>query len=126
MGSQFFTAVGAFVGTFIGIWIAETTGAGDSTPIKAGEGIFGTTVGAGELVIPMTAGGEQIYWAAPSILTLGFLYIASVSVIPDLLEESRSARQALKEVSLALLQFPFVRSLIMISTLRWPLASSAW
>lgn len=87
MGSQFFTAVGAFVGTFIGIWIAETTGAGDSSksPIKSGEGIFGTSVGGGELVIPMTAGG--------------FLYIASVSVIPDLLEDSRSARQALKEVS---------------------------
>lgn len=28
----------------------------------------------------------------------GFLYIASVSVIPELLEESRSAKQALKEV----------------------------
>lgn len=28
----------------------------------------------------------------------GFLYIASVSVIPELLAESRSAKQALKEV----------------------------
>ncbi|RSH86247.1 uncharacterized protein EHS24_004485 [Apiotrichum porosum] len=84
MGSQFFTAVGAFVGTFIGIWIAETTGAGDgSQALQVGEGLFGTSVGGGELVIPMTAGG--------------FLYIASVSVIPELLEESRSAKQALKE-----------------------------
>ena len=30
---------------------------------------------------------------------LGFLYIASVSVIPELLAESRSGTQALKEVS---------------------------
>lgn len=86
MGSQFFTAVGAFVGTFLGIWIAETTGSGNAEKVIApGEGLFGTTVGAGELVIPMTAGG--------------FLYIASVSVIPDLLEESRSMKQAFKEVS---------------------------
>ncbi|OCF32914.1 solute carrier family 39 (zinc transporter), member 7 [Kwoniella heveanensis BCC8398] len=84
MGSQFFTAVGAFVGTFLGIWIAETSGAGNKDiVIQVGEGLFGTSVGAAELVIPMTAGG--------------FLYIASVSVIPELLEESRSAKQALKE-----------------------------
>ncbi|WVN85546.1 uncharacterized protein L203_100694 [Cryptococcus depauperatus CBS 7841] len=84
MLSQFFTAVGAFVGTFLGIWIAETSGAGDkSVIVKVGEGLFGTSVKSGELVIPMTAGG--------------FLYIASVSVIPELLEESRSVKQALKE-----------------------------
>jgi zinc transporter 7 len=57
MGSQFFTAVGAFVGTFLGIWIAETSGTGSGVATKIGEGIFGTSVGAGELVIPMTAGG---------------------------------------------------------------------
>ncbi|WWC88135.1 uncharacterized protein L201_003039 [Kwoniella dendrophila CBS 6074] len=84
MGSQFFTAVGAFVGTFLGIWIAETSGTGNKEiVIEVGQGLFGTSVGAGELVIPMTAGG--------------FLYIASVSVIPELLEESKSAKQALKE-----------------------------
>lgn len=64
MGSQFFTAVGAFVGTFIGIWIAETTGAGDgSQALQVGEGLFGTSVGGGELVIPMTAGGVfYLFW----------------------------------------------------------------
>lgn len=60
MGSQFFTAVGAFVGTLLGIWIAETSGTGKDSVIKEGEGMFGTTVGAGELVIPMTAGG--VFW----------------------------------------------------------------
>lgn len=60
MGSQFFTAVGAFVGTFLGIWIAETTGSGTAdSALKVGEGFFGTSVGGGELVIPMTAGGES-------------------------------------------------------------------
>ncbi|WVQ85512.1 hypothetical protein IAT38_007677 [Cryptococcus sp. DSM 104549] len=84
MGSQFFTAVGAFVGTFLGIWIAETSGAGNKDVVLApGEGLFGTSVSGGELVIPMTAGG--------------FLYIASVSVIPELLAESRSGKQAIKE-----------------------------
>lgn len=87
MGSQFFTAVGAFVGTFLGIWIAETSGTGKDAGLKEGEGLFGTTVAGGDLVIPMTAGG--------------FLYIASVSVIPELLAESRSGTQALKEVSLS-------------------------
>jgi len=59
MGSQFFTAVGAFVGTFLGIWIAESSGTGRGAPLKIGEGLFGTSVGKGELVIPMTAGGKS-------------------------------------------------------------------
>jgi zinc transporter 7 len=58
MGSQFFTAVGAFVGTFLGIWIAETSGTGSGVVLKEGEGLFGSSVSGGELVIPMTAGGE--------------------------------------------------------------------
>ena len=83
LGSQFFTALGAFLGTFLGIWIAETSGAATQTKLSVGQGFFGTSVGGAELVIPMTAGG--------------FLYIASVSVVPELLAESRSPTQALKE-----------------------------
>jgi len=60
MGSQFFTAVGAFVGTFLGIWIAETSGTGSGVVLKEGEGLFGSSVSGGELVIPMTAGGESL------------------------------------------------------------------
>jgi zinc transporter 7 len=60
MGSQFFTAVGAFVGTFLGIWIAETSGTGGAA-LKVGQGIYGTSLAAGELVIPATAGGE-FFW----------------------------------------------------------------
>lgn len=52
-------------------------------------------------------------------LTSGFLYIASVSVIPELLEESRSAKQALKEVGSKVTTAD-------TSTLPWPSVCSAW
>lgn len=68
MASQFFTAVGAFVGTFLGIWIAESAGAGtvaldkgmDLAAVVAGRGagFLGTSVQPSDLVIPATAGGE--------------------------------------------------------------------
>lgn len=68
MASQFFTAVGAFVGTFLGIWIAESAGAGAATMDKGmnlaavvagkGTGFLGTSVQPSDLVIPATAGGE--------------------------------------------------------------------
>ncbi|KAK9452746.1 ZIP zinc transporter-domain-containing protein [Dipodascopsis uninucleata] len=75
MGAQFVTAIGAFLGTFIGIGIqylsSSTT---DSARSQAGDegGLFGTTCTAGDLVLPFTAGG--------------FLYIATVGVIPEILE----------------------------------------
>lgn len=78
MQAQFFTAIGAYLGTLIGIainmWavsgndeanIIHTT---DSEPL----GFFGTNVVAGDLTLPFTAGG--------------FLYIATVGVIPEILE----------------------------------------
>jgi hypothetical protein len=122
MASQFFTAVGAFVGTFLGIWIAESAGAGTAALDKGmdlaavvagrGAGFLGTSVQPSDLVIPATAGGEymrhfSLYWrwADLDLVLEGFLYIASVSVIPELLEESRSMKQAIKEVR------PFCRSL---------------
>jgi len=94
MASQFLTAVGAFVGTFMGIAIHNiSSGAGseledpsiDLAAAIRGEaqGIMGTTVVAGDLVIPFVAGG--------------FMYIGAVAVLPTLLQESRSAKQALKE-----------------------------
>ena len=59
LGSQFFTALGAFLGTFLGIWIAETSGVANHETLAIGKGFFGTSVSGGELVIPMTAGGER-------------------------------------------------------------------
>lgn len=94
--------MGAFIGTFLGIWIAETSGAGAHVSTKMGEGVLGTTVSKGDLVIPMTAGGTSVLstWAGGWVTErVGFLYIASVSVVPELLAESRSAVQMFKEVS---------------------------
>ncbi len=73
MSSQFLTAGGAFLGTFLGIWIAEGSGmaagglkedlaskGADLAAIVAGKatGILGTSVVGADLVIPATAGGQ--------------------------------------------------------------------
>ncbi|KAF8440385.1 ZIP zinc transporter-domain-containing protein [Boletus edulis BED1] len=91
MQSQFLTAIGAFVGTFMGIAIHNLSATGTepvSMDLAAGvrqdaSGIFGTTVQPADLVIPFVAGG--------------FLYIGAVAVLPTLLAESKSGAQALRE-----------------------------
>ncbi|KAH9929993.1 ZIP zinc transporter-domain-containing protein [Fomitopsis serialis] len=89
MQSQFLTAVGA---TFMGIGIhnlsasdAVESGASDLAAAvrQAAAGILGTTVQLADLVIPFVAGG--------------FMYIGAVAVLPTLLEESSSGKQALRE-----------------------------
>ncbi|KAF7965738.1 hypothetical protein HWV62_42034 [Athelia sp. TMB] len=92
MQSQFLTAIGAFVGTFIGIGIhnlSSSDGETESLDLAAGvrqtaSGLLGTTVQLSDLVIPFVAGG--------------FLYIGAVAVLPTLLAESKSGKQALREV----------------------------
>lgn len=80
MGAQFVTAIGAFLGTCIGIVVQEfgghaasTTAAGtagsDSSPVQ---GLLGTSLNWGDMLLPFTAGT--------------FLYVGTVSVIPELLE----------------------------------------
>jgi hypothetical protein len=69
MTSQFITAIGAFVGTFLGIWIAESAGAGQPASAKGADlasivagtagGLMGTSVRGSDLVIPATAGGKS-------------------------------------------------------------------
>ncbi|KAF8627068.1 hypothetical protein AX17_006407 [Amanita inopinata Kibby_2008] len=91
MQSQFVTAVGAFVGTFIGIAVHNASSTGTShAPVDLASavrqdavGILGTTTMLSDMVIPFVAGG--------------FLYIGAVAVLPTLLEESKSAKQALRE-----------------------------
>jgi zinc transporter 7 len=90
MQSQFMTAIGAFVGTFIGIAVHNaTTNTGKSVmDFAAGvrqdaPGLLGTTLFLADLVIPFVAGG--------------FLYIGAVAVLPTLLAESKSAKQAIHE-----------------------------
>jgi len=92
MQSQFITAIGAFIGTFMGIAIHNLSASGEGVTEQndlvaalkgTAAGILGTTVQMADLVIPFVAGG--------------FLYIGAVAVLPTLLEESRSGKQALRE-----------------------------
>ncbi|MCJ1390573.1 hypothetical protein MMC18_003433 [Xylographa bjoerkii] len=75
MGAQFVTAVGAFLGTCLGIAVQElgkaslgVVGSGDTQS----SGLAGTGLGWGDLLLPFTAGT--------------FLYVGTVAVIPELLE----------------------------------------
>ena len=75
MGAQFVTAVGAFLGTCLGIAVQElgkpypgTAASGDTRS----SGLAGTGLGWGDLLLPFTAGT--------------FLYVGTVAVIPELLE----------------------------------------
>ncbi|KAI1733413.1 putative ZIP zinc transporter [Xylaria scruposa] len=74
MGAQFVTALGALLGTLIGIAVQEfggNNGVGDHLNTMTG-GIWGTSLSYGDLLLPFTAGT--------------FLYVGTVAVIPELLE----------------------------------------
>ncbi|MCJ1486276.1 hypothetical protein MMC06_006453 [Schaereria dolodes] len=76
MAAQFLTAVGALLGTCLGITIQEFGNSGE-TERELGvehvyEGLAGTGLGWGDLLLPFTAGT--------------FLYVGTVAVIPELLE----------------------------------------
>lgn len=70
MGAQFVTALGALLGTCIGIAIQEL--GGNSSSAIEGPGLFGTSLRWGDMLLPFTAGT--------------FLYVGTVAVIPELLE----------------------------------------
>ncbi|OJJ97012.1 hypothetical protein ASPACDRAFT_54334 [Aspergillus aculeatus ATCC 16872] len=76
MGAQFVTAIGAFLGTFIGIAVQELGGnsAAAATSSAPTAGLLGTSLTWGDMLLPFTAGT--------------FLYVGTVSVIPELLETS--------------------------------------
>lgn len=76
MGAQFVTAVGAFIGTLIGIFVNEY--GGSASAADAGEefkGLWGTSLTWGDMLLPFTAGT--------------FLYVGTVAVIPELLENEK-------------------------------------
>ncbi|KAG2201427.1 hypothetical protein INT47_001476 [Mucor saturninus] len=91
MMAQFTTAIGAFLGTFIGILIEESSLSNKAADEKAGVvdtvGLMGTDLRWGDLVIPFAAGG--------------FMYIATVGVIPELLvvtgNQKKDRKQAFTE-----------------------------
>ena len=79
MGAQFITAVGAFLGTCLGIAVQEMGrvgpgGAGNDVgaSVEVWKGIAGTGLSWGDMLLPFTAGT--------------FLYVGTVAVIPELLE----------------------------------------
>jgi solute carrier family 39 (zinc transporter), member 7 len=73
MGAQFITAIGALLGTLIGIAVQEFGGGSASDgAIGMNEGLWGTSLTWGDMLLPFTAGT--------------FLYVGTVAVIPELLE----------------------------------------
>ncbi|KAL2016266.1 hypothetical protein VTK56DRAFT_4010 [Thermocarpiscus australiensis] len=75
MAAQFVTAIGALIGTLIGIAVHEFGGSGsgsDGAAIGIRGGLWGTSLTWGDMLLPFTAGT--------------FLYVGTVAVIPELLE----------------------------------------
>jgi zinc transporter 7 len=87
MGAQFVTAVGAFLGTCIGIAVQEFGGNSGSSDVQ-GPGLWGTSLQWGDMLLPFTAGT--------------FLYVGTVAVIPELLETGPNKGQELRKT---LMQF---------------------
>ncbi|KAL2807601.1 ZIP zinc transporter-domain-containing protein [Aspergillus granulosus] len=91
MGAQFVTAIGAFLGTLIGIAVQELGGSGSSTNNDTDApfvGLLGTSLSWGDMLLPFTAGT--------------FLYVGTVSVIPELLETGKNKSV---EIQKTLVQF---------------------
>lgn len=100
MGAQFVTALGALLGTVIGILVQEMGGShstGVDTPVDAdagaaaAAGLLGTSLTWGDMLLPFTAGT--------------FLYVGTVAVIPELLETSLTGSTKLAELRKTLVQF---------------------
>lgn len=97
MGAQFVTALGALLGTVIGIAVQEFGGAGAAAAAAGGDhqtilapppmdaGIWGTSLTYGDLLLPFTAGT--------------FLYVGTVAVIPELLETGSNKREELGKMA---------------------------
>lgn len=85
MLSQFVTAVGALLGTCIGIAVQEYGGsARDAVEGVPTMGLFGTSLQWGDLLLPFTAGT--------------FLYVGTVAVIPEMLATGPNKRMELKKM----------------------------
>ena len=85
MGAQFVTALGAFLGTCLGIAVQEL-GRSNSAAISGefgSKGLAGTGLGWGDMLLPFTAGT--------------FLYVGTVAVIPELLETGPDQRKEVKK-----------------------------
>ena len=85
MGAQFVTALGAFLGTCLGIAVQELgrSGGGAVSGDVGSKGLAGTGLGWGDMLLPFTAGT--------------FLYVGTVAVIPELLETGLDQRKEVKK-----------------------------
>lgn len=92
MGAQFVTALGALLGTVIGI-IVQESGADNTTASGNEVGIFNTSLSWGNMLLPFTAGT--------------FLYVGTVAVIPELLETGPSRREELRKTAMQFLAMFF-------------------
>lgn len=88
MGLQFVTALGAVLGTIIGIAVQEFGGNSASVVETAvgNTGIFGTSLQWGDMLLPFTAGT--------------FLYVGTVGVIPEMLETGSNWQKELRTMAL--------------------------
>ncbi|KAG5972391.1 hypothetical protein E4U58_006601 [Claviceps cyperi] len=96
MASQFVTAIGAFLGTLIGIAVQEMSGGGAAEAgvedwMPRNGGLWGTSLTWGDMLLPFTAGT--------------FLYVGTVAVIPELLE---TGPRKMEELRKTLVQFAAV------------------
>lgn len=83
MGAQFITALGALIGTLIGIAVQEYGGSSSTSTLESGAGLLGTSLQWGDMLLPFTAGT--------------FLYVGTVAVIPELLETGSNRREELRK-----------------------------
>lgn len=86
MGAQFVTALGALLGTLIGIAVQEFGGnsaTADGAELGMRGGLFGTSLSWGDMLLPFTAGT--------------FLYVGTVAVIPELLETGKNKTEELRK-----------------------------
>ena len=92
MGAQFVTALGAFLGTVLGIIVQEMGGAAEKDhpeAVSGASGLAGTGLGWGDLLLPFTAGT--------------FLYVGTVAVIPELLETGSNKGEELRKTAMQFL-----------------------
>lgn len=90
MMAQFVTAIGAFIGTIIGILVQEYGSGETGITGQTKEGLLGTSLQWADMLLPFTAGT--------------FLYVGTVGVIPELLENEKGASR-FQEVGRTLGQF---------------------
>lgn len=84
MGAQFLTALGALLGTLIGIAVQEYGGSsGGAEGGGMNSGLWGTSLSWGDMLLPFTAGT--------------FLYVGTVAVIPELLETGPNKGEELRK-----------------------------